>query len=97
MTTSLTDRRCRWTGLLLPDDQPRVRVHPAFRRATRGWPRAQREQYAALARRLGTLDHPQLRALRAQIWQALHDAQAAHLDRVQRRTLDRALARDGAD
>lgn len=88
-------RSCTWTGLPLPEDQPRVRVHPAFRRATLGWSRPQRQRYADLARHLGTLDHPQLVALRQAIWHEIQDARAAHLDRTGSRALDLALARDG--
>jgi hypothetical protein len=97
MTATTKERRCRWTDLPLPDDQPRVRVHPAFRRATMHWSRAQRQQYAELVRQLGTLDHPQLQALRQQTWRDIHDARAAHLDRAQRRSLDLALERDGTE
>jgi hypothetical protein len=61
------------------------------------WSRTQRQQYAELVRQLGTLDHPQLTALREPTWRDIHDARTAHLDRVQRRSLDLALARDGTD
>lgn len=87
-------RRCIWTGLPLPANQPRIRVHPAFRRATRGWSPAQRRRYADLARQLGTLQHSKLQALAQRTWQELRDAEARRLDRLARSRLNQALARD---
>jgi hypothetical protein len=89
-----TLRRCTWTGLPLPPDQPRVRVHPAFRRVTRTWPRPYKERYAALVRQLGTLHHGELRALATTIRGELRDAEAQRLDRKGQQALERALQRD---
>lgn len=91
---SSTLRRCIWTGLALPPDQPRVRVHPAFRRVTRTWPRPQKQRYADLVRQLGTLHHSALRTLATEIRQELRDAEARRLDSQMRRVLDTVLARD---
>lgn len=91
---SSTLRRCTWTGLTLPPDQPRVRVHPSFRRVTRTWPRVQKQRYADLVRQLGTLHHPELRALATTIRAELRDAEAQRLDRKGQQALDRALQRD---
>jgi hypothetical protein len=94
MAKTTNTRHCTWTGLPLPTDQPRVRIHPVFRCVTRGWGRAERQRYADLVRQLGTLHHPQLRQLAETIRHERREAEARRLDRRGGHALDVALARD---